>query len=363
MGTSAYAAPRIVVVHDYLTQRGGAERVVLALMRAFPDARLVTSLYNPESTYPEFLQYKVETLSINRFAAFRTNHKLALPFLASAFDSAGITDCDLVLCSSSGWAHGVSTNAPKLVYSHNPPRWLYQADDYFRDQSWLAKIFLKLLRPRLERWDRKSAEGADAYVVNSTAVAKRVLDTYGRTADVLHPPVSLDCHGPQSAVTGLAPGFFLSIARGRGYKHVDIVEQSAIEAGARLVVVGSDPSTDGHPNVKHLGRVSDPELRWLYANASYLVGAAHEDFGLTPIEANSFGTPALVLRSGGYLETVREGINGFFFDELSVPCLARAMRIALERDFDESEVLAVAAHFSEKQFGIALRERVFDLVA
>lgn len=332
-------------------------------MRAFPSARLVTSLYNPEATYPEFEQYEVETLPLNRVTAFRTNHKLALPFLANAFESARITDCDAVLCSSSGWAHGVSTAAPKLVYSHNPPRWLYQSEDYFRGQPRAARWMLSLLRRRLERWDKKSAAEADAYVVNSTAVAQRVLDTYGRKADVLHPPVSLDAEGPQEAIEGLTPGYFLCIARGRGYKHVDIVEQAALAAGVRVVIVGSEVASGGvTQHVHRLGRVSDAELRWLYANADYLVGAAHEDFGLTPIEANAFGTPALVLRRGGYLETVQEGVNGLFFDELTVPSLTQALRYAATHQLDRSQVLRVAASFSEQNFGLALRQRVFDLV-
>jgi glycosyltransferase involved in cell wall biosynthesis len=282
--------------------------------------------------------------------------------LARAFQSKRVTDCDAVLCSSSGWAHGISTDAPKIVYSHNPARWLYQAEDYFRGQPAVAKWVLSLLRSRLVDWDKKNAAAADTYLVNSSAVAGRVLQTYGRHAEVLHPPVSIKPEAERKSVDGVTPGFFLCIARSRGYKHVDIVAEAAVLAGVRLVVVGTADGPCSEFGVSYLGSVTDAELRWLYENAAYLVGAAHEDFGLTPIEANSFGTPALVLRSGGYLETVRDGVNGLFFDALSVECVSEAMKKASAIQLDRSAVLAVADEFSEGRFGSALRERVMALM-
>src|SRR5664279_1937624 len=125
--------PRIVLVHDYVTQRGGAERVVLDLLRSFPGARLVTACFEAKATYPRFAEYDIETLWPNRFPMFRQDPRTAFPFLAKAFSRHVIRDADLVICSSSGWAHRVTTSAPKIVYCHNPARWLYQPDDYFAD--------------------------------------------------------------------------------------------------------------------------------------------------------------------------------------------------------------------------------------
>ncbi|MHB8509172.1 MAG: glycosyltransferase, partial [Candidatus Dormibacteria bacterium] len=126
---------RIAIVHDYLTQRGGAERVVLGMLQAFPDARLITSVYNPETTFPAFGDRVVETSGLQRVEAFRTDPRRALPLLAKTFSRTTVRDVDLVLCSSSGWAHGVTTTAPKLVYCYNPPRWVYQHSDYVEAQS------------------------------------------------------------------------------------------------------------------------------------------------------------------------------------------------------------------------------------
>src|SRR5664280_1220390 len=140
--------PRIVIVHDYVTQRGGAERVVLDLLRSFPGTRLVTACFEASSTYPRFAAYDIETLWLDRVPMFRRDPRTAFPFLAKAFSRHIIDDADLVICSSSGWAHRVTTSAPKIVYCHNPARWLYQPDDYFAD---------------LPHWIRRGHERAPAF--------------------------------------------------------------------------------------------------------------------------------------------------------------------------------------------------------
>src|SRR5437868_3905298 len=126
---------RVAIVHDYLTQRGGAERVVLSMLKAFPKALVYTSLYDPNSTFQEFRNIEVRTLPIDRIGTLRRNHRLALPLLAPAFSQLKV-DADVVICSSSGWAHGVKTDARKVVYCYTPARWLYQPDRYLaRDKS------------------------------------------------------------------------------------------------------------------------------------------------------------------------------------------------------------------------------------
>ena len=143
----------MAVVHDYLTQRGGAERVVLAMMQAFPDARLITSVYEPARTFPDFQNYSVETSPLQRIGLLRRDPRRALPFLAWMFRRTVVDDVDVVICSSSGWAHGVTTSAPKIVYCYNPPRWIYQHSDYVKEQAAPVRAAFTLLRPALRRWD------------------------------------------------------------------------------------------------------------------------------------------------------------------------------------------------------------------
>ena len=344
---------RVAIAHDYLTQPGGAERVVLAMLRAFPDARLVTSVYDPTGTFPEFARYRIETSPLQRVGVLRRDPRRALPLLARTWSSTRIEDVDVVLASSSGWAHGVRSSAPVVVYCHNPARWLYQREDYLDGQPGFVRPALRVLTPALRRWDVAAARRASAYLANSATVARRVRDAYGIEAQVLHPPVTVDPTAAQQAVAGLQPGFLLCVARGRGYKNVALVRE-AVETllpHERLVVVGD---ADPGERTTVLGRVSDAELRWLYAHAGALVSLAREDFGLTPLEANAFGTPALLLRSGGFLETLDEGVSGLFVVDGSAPTVAAAVERFRSRSWDVEAIRAHASRFGERPFAGSL---------
>ena len=156
----------VAFAHDYLTQRGGAERVVLALCRTFPDAPVYTSLYDPETTFPEFLERDVRAHWLDRARVLRKRHRLALPLLPLAFGTTRI-EADVVVCSSSGWAHGIRTDGRKIVYCHSPAKWLYRRDDYLGERpSSAAKLGLRLLDPYLRAFDRRAACGAEAYKAN-----------------------------------------------------------------------------------------------------------------------------------------------------------------------------------------------------
>ena len=192
--------PRVAIVHDYLTQRGGAERVVLAMARAFPDAPVHTSLYLPEGTFPEFRELDVRPMTIDRIPGLRRRHRLALPLLAPAFSATGI-DADVVVCSSSGWAHGVRTAGRKLVYCYNPARWLYQREQYAPSGSAKA-LAATALGAALRRWDARSARTADRYLAISSIVRERIRGAYGIEADLLMPPTGVDRNGGQRAVEG-----------------------------------------------------------------------------------------------------------------------------------------------------------------
>lgn len=331
----------VVIAHDYLTQRGGAERVVLALLETFPGARLVTSIYAPERTFPEFRDVEVETL-LPRTLLGR-DARLAFPFLAPAFSRHVIRDAEAVVCSSSGWAHGISTPAPKVVYCHTPARWLYATEDYVAGHGRAVRGVAAAARAPLRRWDARAAATASAYVANSTVVQERIARAYGRSAEVVHPPATLDPDGPQAPVAVPGP-FLLTVGRPRGYKNLAVVEEAAAAAGVGLVAVA--------------GGRTDSELRWLYANCRGLVAAAHEDFGLTPVEAMRFGKPTLALRAGGYLDSLVERVTGSFFDRLDVETLAAALRAFDETAFDPDAIRAQAARFSLETFGARMREIV-----
>lgn len=358
--SSSEREPRVAIAHDYLTQRGGAERVVLAFAHAFPDAEILTSVYNAETTYPEFRQRRIRTSWLTRVPQFRTDPRRALPLLGLVWSAMEVGDVDVVLCSSTGWAHGLSARVPKVVYCHNPARWLYQSEDYGSSTGRTGRLAMNALSRPLRAWDRRAAHSAAVYVANSSVVAGRIVEAYGIQASVLNPPAAIS-GGALEAVPGIAPGFLLTVGRSRGYKNTAAVAEAVagIE-GERLVAVGGVPEGNWPDRIKGLSDLTDAQMRWLYANAAALVACAREDFGLTPIEAYGAGTPAVVLRSGGYLDTTVDGVTGEFAEDSSPAAIAAAIRRLRTRDYDSVRIKHHAASFGLDQFTARIRGIVYQ---
>ncbi|HWK92902.1 MAG TPA: glycosyltransferase [Luteimicrobium sp.] len=369
----------VALAHDYATQRGGAERVALVMADAFPGSPMYTTLYDPDGTFPEFSHVPLRVSPLNRVPALRHDHRLALPFLAPAVSFQRVVDADVLLASSSGWAHGYRGARRTVVYCYIPARWLYQRDRYLGGQdaggglgtrlrSVAASSGLTVLTPALKRWDARAAHRADTYLVCSTVAQRAVREVYGFDAEVLAPPPAMMPGGPSRPTDGVAPGFFLCVARLLPYKNVDVVIDAAQRLGKRdLVIVGDGPerarlealaARSSDVRVHVLGRVDDDELRWLYGNAEALVAASYEDFGLSPLEAGAFGRPSVALRAGGFLDSVREGETGVFFDELDAGLLADALGAALEHPWDEQVQRDHAASFGTERFVRRLRDVV-----
>ena len=355
---------RVALVHDYLTQRGGAERVVLSLCRAFPDAPLYTSLYEPETTFPEFREWDVRPLWLDRAAPLRSRHRLALPVLPLAFATSRV-DAEVVVCSSSGWAHGVRTTGRKIVYCHSPAKWLYRRDDYLGEHpSAAARAGVRLLDPYLRRFDQRAAASADTYLANSRFVRDQIEAAYGIEAVVVHPPSTLDPGETSELVPGIEPGFVLAVARLLPYKHVsETIEAFRLLSEQRLVVVGDGPGRASLErslphNVRLLGEVADERLRWLYSSCAGLVSASREDFGLAPVEAAAFGKPVAALRFGGHLDTVVPDLTGVLFDQPEPRQIADGVGRLLERDWDVEAIRRHAATFSESRFVDRIRSIV-----
>jgi glycosyltransferase involved in cell wall biosynthesis len=342
-----------VVVHDYLTQRGGAERVALELAQHYGN-ELHTSLFSPEMTFPEFRSVKVREILSRLPDLFKHAKFLVAPLVGLSFLLTRV-DAPVVLCSSSGWSHWVRTSGRKVVYCYSPPRWLYAEADYFhgrRPLGGLLSIPLALLR----LLDRRMARQADTYLAISQVSADRVARAYGRSAIVIPPPVTFNADGGQAPVDGVDPGFFLTIARPRGYKNTDVAVEAFKTGGCgQLVVVGGAPDEGkAGPQVRFLGRVSEDELRWLYANCQATIGLSREDFGLTPVEGHLFGKPAIVVAAGGYLETCLDGINAVHVEEATVPALTAGLKSFAGMTFDAQKVRASAQQYSLPLFWAAL---------
>lgn len=365
---------RIAVAHDYLTQRGGAERVSLNLLDVFPGAPLYTSLYDAEATYPEFRDADIRTSPLDRVGFFRSHFRAALPFFPWAFDHTPVDPgTDVIVVSTTGFAHGIRTAGRKVVYCHSPARFLYLTDEYLGGPWWRRPTgwALMALRPMLRRWDRRAASSADVYLCNSTMVRDRIKRIYGIDARVVHPPAALDAEGPQTDVTELEgwPSYHLLVSRLLPYKNVHV----AIDAfrqlpDERLLVIGRGPERERlaaslPPNVRLAEGLSDAQLRRAYAGTTSVVATSFEDFGLTPVEGYSFGVPTLALRAGGYLDTVIDGETGYFFDAADAGAIAAAVRRLADEPLAVGPILHHSERFSMTTFASQLHTVVDRVLA
>lgn len=331
-----------------------------------------TILYRPDGTYPEFAQCDIRVSRLNRFGFLRADHRRALPLLAATVDSHPI-DADVLVVSSSGWAHGFPTRGRRLVYCHTPARYLYLPDDYLgQSKPWSAsRLALGAVRRPLIRWDQARAKRAAAsglYLANSTMVRERIRAVYGFDAEYLPPPFSPDLALPGEPVDELVDwqddGFHLVVSRLMPYKNVDaVLDAFAMMPDRRLVVVGRGPERErllarAPANARLVQDLSDAQLRWVYQHALALVAASREDFGLTPLEAGSYGKPTIALQAGGYLDSIAPDVSGLFFSAPAPDLIAAAVEQAGQRSWSSTAIQDHVAGFAEPTFINAIHDHV-----
>ena len=314
------------IVHDSLAVRGGAERVVLAMAAAMPDAPIHTSIFAPDRTHSGFAELDVRVSALDRVPVLRDDHRRMLPMLSASFRSTAI-DADVVVCSSSGFAHHVKTTGRKIVYCHTPARWLYDSERYLA--KWAAPVrgaalaLAKVQRPL----DQRAMAEADLIVANSRHVAGEVEAIYGRSATVVPPCSTLELDGPVEPLAGVQAGFVLTVSRVLGYKRLDVL----IDAARRMpdttfLHLGGGPHhssvLEGAPPnlVSHSG-VTDGHLRWAYRHARCAVLTCAEDFGLVPLEADAHGLPVALPRARGLLDhdALASGTWSVSYTHLTLP--------------------------------------------
>lgn len=351
------AAPSVAIVHDYLNQPGGAERVVLALAGMWPEAPIYTALYRADSTFPAFGAAEVRTSPLDLLpvdAGFRS----LLPLYPAAFRALGRLEHDVVISSSSGWAHGVRTAPDSFhaVYCHAPARWLYGGEHLADRRRHALAPFAGALR----RWDRGAARRADVYVANSEEVRARIRRCYGIDAPVVHPPVEIERFRPRERGERL-----LVVSRLLPYKRVDAIVDVATRAGIGLDVVGTGPALEqlrrrAGPTVRFHGRLGDGDVARLMESCRAFCLPGKEDFGIAPVEAHAAGKPVVALAAGGALETVREGVNGAFFARHDADDVLDAIRRCDALDASPQAIAATARRFSRHAFEANLRRVLGD---
>jgi glycosyltransferase involved in cell wall biosynthesis len=351
-GEQRAGARRIALVHDFLLDLRGAERVFLAMCDLWPEADVYTAVYDPEGTEGRFEGRDVHTSFLQRLRPTARTFRALLPLYPTAIESFDLSGYDLVVSSSSAWAHAVICDERTLhvSYCHNPFRYAWNDRDrtLAEHTNPLTRAALRALFRRWRQWDWIAAQRVDRYVANSRATQKRISTYFGRDSSVVYPPVETGRFSP-----GAAGDYYLVLSELMPHKRI----QTAIEAFNRLrrplVVVGDGPDARrlrrlAGPTVRLLGRVDDARVAQLLANCRALVVTAVEEFGIAAVEAQAAGRPVIAFEAGGAMETVEEDVTGTFwrggpdelatvvveFDEASVDpqdCIANARRFGTAR--------------------------------
>lgn len=321
---------RVAIVQDWLTVNGGAEKVLREIIHCFPEADLFALIdFMPEAERKDVLHGKRATTSwLQKLPGVEKYYRNLLPFFPNAIESLDFSGYDLIISSSYSVAKGLKkTNESQIhvCYCHSPVRYAWDLkDQYLAEMPWLKRVVFKSIIGRIAKWDLKTANRVDYYIANSENVKERIKRIYKRESEVIYPPVNLSefiFHQPKK-------DYYFTSARLVPYKKVDlIVEAFKQHPDLKLIVGGDGPELTtlkkmSTNNVQFLGYLPQEELIKHYQESKAFILAANEDFGITSLEAQASGTPVIGLRAGGYLETVKEGVTGVFFDEQSADSLS-----------------------------------------
>jgi glycosyltransferase involved in cell wall biosynthesis len=349
---------RVALVHDFLVDVRGAERVFLALCDLFPHADLFTAVYDEQGTEGRFAHRTVHTSFLQRLRPSARTFRTLLPLYPAAMESLDLRGFDLIISSSSAWAHGVipEDDAVHVCYCHNPFRYAWNArQETLAARGAIGRAALGAVFQRWRQWDWIAAQRVDAYVANSQTTKRRVARYFGREATVLHPPVELERFAPAR------PGdAYVVLSELMPHKRIDIAIRAFRELRLPLVIVGNGPDARrlhrlAGRNVTFTGRVTDAEAARILARARALVVTATEEFGIAAVEAQAAGRPVIALKEGGVRETVIEGVTGAFFDRPEPAALAEAVASFDALGVDPEACVDNARRFDSAQFRRGLK--------
>jgi len=334
---------RIAIVHHWFISLAGGERVVDTLASIFPTADVFTLFLDKENLPPALQRHKITTSFLDKIPAARRVHRHFLPFYPLAVEMLNLSGYDLVMTSDSGPMKGVLTdpNSTHICYCHSPMRYLWDGhSEYLRRMPPLTQTMFGLASHYVRNWDYSAAQRVDHFIANSNYVAGRIRKYYRRESTVIHPPINTS----QGFLASKHEDYYLAVGRLVPYKRTDILIEACGKLGRKLVIVGDGPEMkqlkkNSAKNVEFLGEVDESRLRNVYAQCRALLFAADEDFGMVPLEAQSYGRPVIAFGKGGSLETIvgtytpiseqrgdkDEAMTGVFFKEQTADSLAKAI--------------------------------------
>ena len=357
---------KLALVHDHLTQTGGAEKVLGSFHKEFPAAPIFTLVYNAERFSSLLANSDIRTSFIQRLPWGLKHYQWFLPLMPWATERHDLRGYDAVLSSASAFAKGVLTGDHTLhiCYCHTPTRYLWSdAHSYVEELPYpfFVKKLIPALLVKLRMWDYLAAQRPDVMIANSATVRRRISKYYRRDSVVLYPPVNIEAFASSKEVGK----YYLTGGRLVSYKRFDIVIEAFNRLRVPLKIFGEGPAKSrladlAKSNIEFLGFCSREKLAAAYAKCLAFIQPQEEDFGITAIEAMASGRPVIAYRAGGAIETIKAGESGIFFEEQSGEALADTVVRFEPSSFDSAVIRRQAENFSEEVFRNKLRNIIND---
>jgi glycosyltransferase involved in cell wall biosynthesis len=357
---------KVAIVADWLTDRGGAERTILAMHDVFPKADIFTTVYDPEVMGPEFSRLNITTSFLQWIPGAKKHRKKMINLMPMGIEDLDLRGYDVVISSSSAVGHGAITHPETLhiCYCHNPMRFCWDGCQQYVSNSGFSK-WMKMLIPLLltpvRVWDYWAADRPDIYVANSKFVQKRIQKYFRQPSELIYPPVETSRF--RTAHADESKEFYLVVSRLVEFKRVDLAIEACNKMKKTLKIVGTgsyaaELEAMAGPTVELLGYVEDVEVAALMRECKALIFTQIEDFGITPLEVMASGRPVIAYKAGGALETVIHGRTGMFFEEQTVESLSAVIEEFEDFTFDPEKLQAHANTFSYERFCREFKEFV-----
>ena len=371
---TSHLAPRVALVHDWLTGMRGGEKVLEAIAELYPDATIHTLLHVKGSVSPALERHPERRSFVQWLPAAARRYRSYLPLFPTAIEQFDFDPYDLVISTSHCAAKSVVVpgRARHVCYCHSPMRYAWDQFESYFGEAQVGRLRSRLLRPvlaRLARWDRDTADRVDRYVANSHYVAGRIHRYYNQRSTVVYPPVDTAFYRPDPARS--PEPYFLVVSALVPYKRLDVAIRACRAAGVALKIVGKGPEeprlrrlagAEG-ADVEFAGWLADEQIRALYQGCRAVLMPGVEDFGMVPVEAQACGRPVVALAEGGAVESVIDGVTGMLVRDRSVEAFASAVREVSARAFDSAAIRRHAESFSRARFQQQFRDLVNAEVA
>lgn len=357
---------KLAIVHDWLTNMGGAEQVIINFKEIYPEAPIYTTFYNPDNLDEKLKNIDVKTSFLQR-KKMVTNHKKYFPLMPLAFELFDLKEYDVVLSSSTCCAKMVK--APKgihICYCNTPMRYAWEKrEDYLKGMGRIKRTIISIFLFFMRKWDKCSSKRVDYFIGNSTAVVERIKRCYGREATVINPPVRCNLFN----ISETDGDYYFVVSRLVPYKRFDLAVQACKELGKRLVVIGDGPEreeleklAEGNSNITFMRRQPDEVVKKYMQECKALLFPGEEDFGIVPVEVQACGRPVIAFGKGGVLDTVIDGKTGVYFKEQTVESLKQAILKFEKMKFDKEEIRKHSLEFDEPVFRNKIKEFINEKV-